>query len=367
MPRSTDGHYESLLKESSNIIVLELDQNGYITFMNEFSKQIAGTDLLAKHICEFFVMNEKINLKELASQKAKSCLINLHSNLELSQTFYFDFMAVADKIVCVGQLCFSEYRVFKNHVMTLNSELNNLTRELQKSSSKIKFLSELKTKFLSYVSHDIRNPLTVISGYTDLILRNPKTSHDLQLISTRIKSSVEFILSLLNDLIDLVQIETGKIKLHFEQIDLGVYLRNLITEQEIISSQKNISIECEFPERLGTILIDKKRLQQILTNILSNAIKFSAEGTQVLFSVYHLKDSILFKVVDSGPGIPESKLEEIFDEFSLYRTKENSTSKGLGLTISKTLVKQHGGSIWVESIVGKGSSFFVKLPLKQVS
>lgn len=250
----------------------------------------------------------------------------------------------------------------------LNNELINLKRELTKSNIKLKQLNEIKNNFIGMAAHDLRNPLGQILNFTDFILEdttnfNPDQIEFLNIIKSRSK----FMLDLVNDLLDVSEIESEKIKLDTEKIDLNEFTLSIVKMMNPIALVKNIRIEYSYENEGDNIFVqaDVNKIEQVLTNLLTNAIKYSEPNTVISINLYSQENNAVLAVKDQGRGIKEEELKSVFSPFQKTSTKSTAgeESTGLGLFIARKIVEAHKGLIWAESIYGKGSTFYFQLPL----
>jgi len=245
-------------------------------------------------------------------------------------------------------------------------ELRSLQVQLQATNQNLEKLNEEKNNFLGMATHDLRNPISAINSMSDLLLcENNLNLEQTELISD-IKSATDFMLSLLKDLLDISAIESGKLNLQLEPLNIKEYVERIVNRYRMIAKLKNIQIKLIVKEPLPTIRIDRNKFEQILVNLISNAIKFSHNGTIVKVSVTSDQNQVFFTVEDHGQGIPDSEREKLFKPFSLTSVKSTAgeSSTGLGLAITHKLVLAHRGQIFVESKVGKGSIFSVTIPIE---
>jgi CheY-like chemotaxis protein len=231
----------------------------------------------------------------------------------------------------------------------------------------------LKSAFLANMSHEIRTPMNGILGFTQLMLNNTPLDDTQQKYMDIIQSRGKHLLQIINDIIDISKIEANQLKIEQSHFYLNDLLDEIYHSYEADMEHKKISdIKLkylpEFSREDSYIYSDKFRLQQILTNLLSNAFKFTQKGS-IEFGYQKTDDQTLqFFVRDTGIGIPKDKQKDVFERFR--QAEENSTSKkyegtGLGLSISKNLVHLMNGTIWVESEEGKGSAFYFTIPFVQ--
>lgn len=249
----------------------------------------------------------------------------------------------------------------------LVEEINRKNKELEVALKNAEAAAEAKTEFLSRMSHDIRTPMNAIIGLTYLARKekDPKVVHE---YLEKITTSSEFLLGLINDILDLSKIEKGELTLKKETLTRDSFIASVDTVIRPLMNNKHITFECDLTAGPGCIAVDRLRFNQIFFNLLSNAAKFTPEGGTVWFTLERLepkdgKIGLHFSVRDTGPGIKEEFLEKIFNPFvqeeSGFKAVDGGT--GLGLPIVKSLVQAMGGTISVISEPGKGAEFCVDL------
>lgn len=229
--------------------------------------------------------------------------------------------------------------------------------------------TNLEDSFISMVSHELKTPMTTISGHAQLMLRRlsrlPELSSDLAVIRIaleRIDGQTRRLNALVDDLLDLNSIRSGKVEFHFSPCNIVDICREAMEEQHLLSGR-----QIEFQSDYSGVMMqgDADRLSQVMINLLNNAVKYSPEESPVRMLLHKAEQCVVICVQDAGPGIPEEQMAHIFEPF--YRGPEVRASQksglGLGLAICKEIVERHHGTIWCESQVGAGSSFFVALPL----
>ncbi len=247
----------------------------------------------------------------------------------------------------------------KNDLRLVQAELARTNRELHR-------LNRLKSLFLSMAAHDMRAPLTAIMGYTDLVRADlpPDSDPILAEFLGIIAGQVRWLSRLLKDLLDLDQIEQGKLMLDIKTCDLGELVREiagLLMEKAV---RQSLILEIETPAKPVVIQADPERIRQILYNLINNAIKYTPDGGRVDVETWEREEAVIIRVQDTGRGMSEEEKAQLFQIY--YRTAEARRSEisgtGLGLFIVHTMVEAHHGSIEVETQPGQGTTFTVRLP-----
>jgi signal transduction histidine kinase len=242
-----------------------------------------------------------------------------------------------------------------------------LFREIEEKGSELEVANKHKSEFLANMSHELRTPLNAILGYTELILDNiyGDVPEKIQEVLKRLEKNGRHLLSLINDVLDLSKIEAGQLTLALNEYSMGEVIQTVFTSVEALATEKNLELKVKVPKDLTTGKGDEQRIAQVLLNLLGNAIKFTDEG-EVKVEASISNETFWVSVSDTGPGLSEADQKKIFEEFQ--QADGSSTRKkggsGLGLSISKKIVEMHGGRIWVESTLGKGSTFRFTLPVR---
>jgi two-component system NtrC family sensor kinase len=226
----------------------------------------------------------------------------------------------------------------------------------------LKELDRIKSDFVNTVSHDLRSPLTAILGYIELIERSGPTNELQKDFIHRVEASVQAITALINDLLDLGRIEAG-FDARKEVVPFGTIIQFTLDGLRNHITDKKLSLEVSLPDTPSNVLGNPVRLRQMVTNLIGNAIKYTQVGGKVRLLLQCEAGQLIFQVRDNGPGIPAADQPYIFDRF--YRASNvlhDIPGTGLGLAIVKSIVENHHGRIWVESIPSAGTSFTVVLP-----
>lgn len=246
-------------------------------------------------------------------------------------------------------------------------ESNRLFAEIQTANEQLRELDRLKTRFLANMSHELRTPLNSIIGFSGIILKGidgpitPDQKQDL----TAINKSGQHLLMLINEILDMGKIEAGKMTLLIERIDVREVADNVLATIRGLVDEKPVTLHWDIEPDLPLIDADQIRVRQIMLNLLSNAVKYTYEGS-ITCKISHENEHIHITVADTGIGIAEQDFSKLFRAFE--QVDDSSTRSiqgtGLGLPITQSLVQMHQGEIWLESEIGKGTTFYVRLPIR---
>ena len=266
----------------------------------------------------------------------------------------------------------------------LETLVNERTVELKLAYAELKQLDEMKSSFLSTVSHELRTPLTSILGFAQLIQKkldhlifpevatdNPRVTKAMQQTSSNIDiivSEGERLTDLINDLLDLAKMESGKIEWKTDPLSLKDIISRAVNASESLWAHQNLAVYTDVETNLPSVPGDPDRIIQVMVNLLSNAVKFTSQGS-ITCRAKQLGNQVVVSVSDTGLGIPVEAQAMVFEKFKQIgdTLTEKPQGTGLGLPICKQIIEHHGGKIWVESTLGKGSTFFFTLPLTRLS
>jgi signal transduction histidine kinase len=243
----------------------------------------------------------------------------------------------------------------------------NLFHEIEEKGKQLAIASQHKSQFLANMSHELRTPLNAILGYTELILDSiyGEVPEKAQAVLKRVESNGRHLLGLINDVLDLSKIEAGQLTLSLTDYSMKDVLYNVFSAVEPLANDKKLGFKVEAQPDMPKGHGDERRLTQVVLNLVGNAIKFSDTGS-VIIRASATNGTFTVAVQDNGPGISKADQGKIFEEF---QQADNSATKkkggtGLGLSISRRIVEMHGGKLWVESEVGRGSVFQFSLPVE---
>jgi signal transduction histidine kinase/HAMP domain-containing protein len=242
-----------------------------------------------------------------------------------------------------------------------------LFREIEEKGHELEIASKHKSEFLANMSHELRTPLNAILGYTQLILDKiyGDVPEKIQDVLERLEKNGHHLLSLINDVLDLSKIEAGQLSLSISEYSMEEVVQTVCNAVESLAAEKNLAMKITIAPELAPGKGDEQRISQVLLNLVGNAIKFTEAG-EVRVEVTASNEAFLVSVSDTGPGLLEADQKKIFEEF--HQADSSSTREkdgtGLGLSIAKRIIEMHGGRIWVDSSLGKGSTFRFTLPVR---
>ena len=263
------------------------------------------------------------------------------------------------------------YQDLEELTRTLEHRVQDRTRELQVANEKLQELDRLKSAFVSIVSHELRTPMTSIKGYIENMLdglTGGLTERQAYYLG-RVKFNVERLTRMINDLLDLSRIEAGRVELARVPLPISELIPEIVESLQPVAQAKSISIQHRHQGAPVEISGDRDKLHQILTNLIQNAVKFTPSGGQISIETKPVAGGLVqFCVADTGCGISPDEQGRIFERFYRGETIQvDQRGAGLGLPITKSLVELHGGSIWVESVLGQGSRFYFTIPIASSS
>ena len=246
-------------------------------------------------------------------------------------------------------------------------ELVDYARRLEESNRDLARLNAQKNEFLGMAAHDLRNPLGVTLGFAELLASSldELSTEDVQEMLGRIQSSSRFMRTMIDDLLDLTAIEAGTLVLRRTWVDPGTLTTDNVAVNRTLATSKGISVQLELEADLPPLWIDGRRFDQVLNNLICNAVKYSNPGSTVWVSVRRVGDEVIFAVQDKGRGIPPDLQARLFRPFSKGGSPGTGGERatGLGLAIVRRIAEAHGVRIWIESAEGKGSTFRVAVPV----
>ena len=248
---------------------------------------------------------------------------------------------------------------------SLEQKVEARTRELAEKGRQLELASQHKSQFLANMSHELRTPMNAILGYTELIMDHiygevPKKIGE---VLERVQQSGHHLLDLINDVLDISKMEAGQLTLALNDYSLAEVVQTVFSAVESLAVEKGLALTVSLPADLPPGKGDERRLAQVLLNLLGNAIKFTEVG-EVQVRVTAADGAFTVAVSDTGPGISDTDQQKIFEAFQQADSSITGVVRPTGLSIVRRIIEMHGGRVWVESRLGKGSTFWFRLPIR---
>ncbi|HET8752463.1 MAG TPA: HAMP domain-containing sensor histidine kinase [Gaiellaceae bacterium] len=360
--RSAPGRAESL-RGRAELLAIDLNQHAA-----EFENAVtARTDALIVQNANAYEHSRELFIGVAAGAIVLALLLGF----VLSWSAIGPIQSIDSRLAAIASGDFSGHVDVTNRdeLGALAANVNQMNDELRRLYREVEAASQHKSDFLANMSHELRTPLNSIIGFSQVLREgmagdvNKKQAEYLD----DILSSGTHLLSLINDVLDLSKVEAGQIELHVAPFSLQDALERGVSMVREQATTEGVKVTLHENGGRDVVSGDERRIRQVIFNLLSNAVKFTPEGGEVDVSAARIDGEMRVSVADSGPGIAEEDLDRIFEEFQ--QTEAGARQRegtGLGLALSKRFVEMHGGRIWCESEVGKGSTFEFTLPLRPV-
>ncbi len=367
----------AILKEAHNyckkkapILYFVLSADGNIIEANQYANDLTGRPLIGEKFQDLVVdFTGKFDLTVLSNDRSKEHLLNIETASGLPQSFYFSFSKVEDLFLVFGRLDAEEIENMRKELLSLNQELNNLTRQLHKKNAQLQKLNQEKNQFLGMAAHDLRKPIGLVVAYSDLLIVEAAKVLNREQIGflNTISSSCMFMKQLVDDFLDVSAIEAGRFELDLQPNAFDSVLAESLRLNNLAAAKKGIELEVHVEKNIPRITMDAHKIEQVITNLVSNAIEHSDPADRVLINLSFNDKSILFSVQDSGPGIAPEEIDKLFKPFGKTGTKKTNGEKstGLGMLISRKIIEAHGGEIKIDSKLGAGTTIQFELLINE--
>jgi signal transduction histidine kinase len=337
----------------------------FTTLISDFLLQPEGRR------AENLQLHDPVTARELPIEVLSTKILSARGEVTAIVSVLHDLTPVVDNARLARQLRLLNEGL-EERIRLSTEELEERNRRLEWQSRELQKASRLKSEFLASMSHELRTPINAMLGYTALLQEKiyGELTDKQENALRKIYSASQHLLALINDILDLSRIEAGKMPIRIEEVRLNAIVHELSQAIEPMVREKRLEYRTELSEDLPVLLTDRTKVKQILLNLLTNAVKFTPEGSVVLRAhMLETRDRFRVEVEDTGIGILEHDLEAIFDDFR--QVDQSSTRQyggtGLGLSITRKLVALLKGKVGVVSQYGKGSTFSIELPVELVS
>jgi len=369
----SDGSLEAalggFLLARASVLVFVTDRGGTVQQANGYAEALCGRELTGCNLSEVIIdFSGSFSLETALNEEAPR-MWSVTTVSGLPQTFTFHFLDQGSRVVSIGEHNHRDSNLLEEQLVQLNQEVSNTNRELQKKTAELGRLNEMKNRLIGVAAHDLRNPIGAIHSLSEHLHQDattPRNDEELEILSA-IHDSSGFMLALIDDLLSVATLESGEMRLKRETTELNQIVATSVKLHRPAADRKSVALEAKHNATFTAVSLDRMKIQQVLNNLISNAVKFSQPESAVVVTVAGDDNNAVVSVEDQGPGIPEADLGKLFKPFS--RTSVTATdgesSTGLGLFIVKRVVEAHRGTIWVETEPGRGSAFRFSLPLSE--
>ena len=359
--KASEKKYFTIVEKGNDAIIIV--QDDLIKYENKKAKELFGytkEEIIGKSPYEYIAKEDRKRVLEFATKL----------QIEGKIPNKFEFYAISKdgkKVPIEANFSLIEYEG-KPAVMAIDRDMteHKINEKILIEKTKAEASNHAKSEFLASMSHDLRTPLNAIIGFSEMLNMQDfgPLNEKQQRYVGNVLNSGKYLLSLINDILDLSKVEAHKMELYIEEFSIPDVIDEVISTLVTLASNKNINLI----DNVDTVLIkmnaDKKIFKQILYNFVSNSIKYTPENGTVTIEAYSVDNSIIINIIDNGIGISNENMKELFQPYQQINNLETreQLGTGLGLTLVKKFVELHGGEIWVDSEVGKGSTFGFSIP-----
>ncbi len=381
----TNEKFRTLLKLSNELIFL-LNRSGYFMLINDqgaFDLGYSPGDLIGKHFLEFISEEDKSNVaiafqKIIKSSDAISFDVSFIDSLMKEVPYKITAVSLKSKNEVTGVIGYGKNlkKVFSEEkkLKELNEKLLEANRllaiERDRASAQVtelEKLNDLKNEFISNISHEFRTPLASIIGFAETISSDDDLPYDLiQEFNEIIISEGKRLTKLIDDILDFSKLEENKEMLEYSEFDFVEVINNVLNTYKIQTDKKGITLISEVPQAEFIINGDKRRIETAISNVLSNAVKFTPAGKTITISVISFMNEIQIIIKDTGIGIPQEELGSVFQKFrKANRIGYHKPGAGIGLALVKQIIDMHNGSVTIRSELDKGTEVEIRIPKKK--
>ena len=358
------SHY---LWHQAPIVVLCFDDQGIVRDANVYARTLLGEAVLGKRLNEVTLdFAGNTDLFELADRGATPVMLSLGVPGGEPQTLYFTFVRQAGGVIVLGSADPAEQVRLQQHVLALNGDLSNLTRELHKRNAELLEMGRLKDQFLGMAAHDLRKPLGLILTTSEIVLMECDTLFDEEQrgLMQRMINASQHMAEVIDSFLNISVIESGRLELTVVSVAVEDLLKQAKHMVVPYAKRKNIRIKLENDLGDAVASVDATKIHQVLINLLSNAVDHSAADSEIIAAAGLIDNELVFSVKNEGAGIAPEVRARLFTPFVKAATVSltRDRSVGLGLVIARKIVEAHGGRIYAESEPGQGATFYFVLP-----
>ncbi|MCG8615223.1 MAG: PAS domain-containing sensor histidine kinase [Desulfobacterales bacterium] len=354
--------------EDASLIFLILNADGTICHANTFAGRQLGDHLIGRPFEEIILdFYNTFSLDQVRSPRSHPWPLNVKRRNGLPQTYQFRFTPKEDLLYAIGEPDIDELEGVRKEILSLNEELSNMGRELHKKNAQLSILNREKNQFLGMAAHDLRKPIGLVLTYSDFLIdeAGPVLDEEHRGFLGTIQKSCIFMKRLVDDFLDVSAIEAGKFEMDLYPTQIREVLNQSLCLNSLQAEKKGITLLVDTDDSLPKSLMDAPKIEQVITNLVSNAIEHTLPGTPVRICLDADQENLTFSVEDKGPGIPEDEIKKLFTPYLRTSIKKTGGEKstGLGMVITRKIIESHGGNIWIESRLDVGTCVYFTLPI----
>jgi signal transduction histidine kinase len=361
---------QTYVMETAPVMALQLDAQDRVVGANEQARRVLCAGAMGRPLAEQIVdFNRTLDVPALIRRGDTVHRLTLSTATGRPETFDFRFFSVSGGVLALASLDFQEQVELREEVLELNRELSNLTRQLHQANAELRELNQLKNQFLGMAAHDLRKPIGLIMTYGEFVLdeAGAQLSEEHREFLRTCLTAATGMKQLIDGFLDLAVIESGHLRLDLAAATAREIVAGAEPMARLVAEKKGINLLVEVADDARRLQVDASKLQQVLLNLLGNAVEHSGSGRCVWVSGRWEGQDLVFAVRDEGPGIPPEDQARLFTAFGRtgLRKTAGERSTGLGLAIARLVVEAHGGRIWVKSRPGHGAEFLFNLPTQE--
>lgn len=366
MTTSGDRSFVELVREHAPIFYLRVDATGNVKETNAYTRKLLGKDVLGEPIERIFVDFGYSPSPRASTLTAEDQLMNIVTFSGAPESLRCRFLPDGEGLLVLGSLDPEEQEQLRMQLLGLNQELSAKTRALHKANAQLEQLNAVKNEFLGMVSHDLRKPVGLVLNYSEFLIDEvaPDLSEEYRGFLDTIRASAEYMHRVIDDYLDVAMIEAGRFHINPAQGQLSEVVQRAIDLTNVSARKHQVTVDYR-ADTHGPLSFDAAKMEQLVINLLANAIEHSPAGATVRVRLEADSEVARISVEDHAGGIPEKEIHGLFEAYARASTSKQGKTRsiGLGLAIARKIAEAHGGRISVESEHGVGSVFTVSIPL----
>lgn len=357
------------LADTAPVLAFVLDAERRVRQPNQYARAMLGPELEGRAFAS--LLPELItppDVDSLAETPEVVTMVTLATAVGAPESYRFRFHALADRaLLALGSPDVDAASRLQSALLGLNQELSNRSRQLQRANAELTGLNRLKNQFLGMAAHDLRRPINVVMIYTEFVLAEAaaQLSAEHQAFLRTSLAAATDMRRLIDSFLDLAVMESGRLQLDLQPISASDIVAGMLPIAKLTTSRRQLTLTVDVADAARTVLGDIAKLQQVLSNLIDNAIQHSQPGQRIWLSAAWQTERLVFAVRDEGAGLAPALHGRVFEAFERIGTAKSAEERqaGLGLAIARMIVEAHQGRIWIDSQPGRGATISFSLPV----